>query len=98
MFGSTFIITLVAVFVFVLAIGGLYRHYAKRREVRGTQDARKNITPNTTNYNINSMPDKTIENATPAEAREIIRKEKSGDSPTSLSRDDFYALKEKVNN
>ena len=98
MFGETFLFTLIAVAVFVLAIGGLYRYYYRRRKERGTQESYANMTPNATNYNVAStLPDEAVENASPREAKEIVEKEKATDGPTSLSNEDFYKLKEKIN-
>lgn len=98
MFGETFLYTLIAVAVFVLAIGGLYRYYSARRKERGTQESYANMTPNATNYNVAStLPDDVVENASPEEAREILEKEKAAGGPTSLSNEDFYDLKEKIN-
>ena len=94
---TTLLITLAVITVSVVAVVLLYRHYAKRRAERGTQESYANMTPNATNYNIGStLPEGTVENATPAEAREIIAKEKSTEGTPTLSNEDFYKLKEKL--
>ena len=94
---TTLLVTVAVIAVSILAVVFLYRHYAKRRAERGTQESYANMTPNATNYNIGStLPEGTIENATSAEAREIIAKEKSTDGTPTLSNEDFYKLKEKI--
>ena len=94
---TTLLTTLAVIAVVILATVGLYRYYLARRKERGAQESYANMTPNATNYNVAStLPDETIENASPKEAREIIEQEKATDGLTSLSNEDFYKLKEKV--
>ncbi len=82
--------------IIVLAAVLLYlnlRSGALRRKVR---DPRRFLTPNATNYNISDvLPEEVIEQASAAEAEEIIRKVRSGELP-SLTEKDFHRLQRKV--
>ncbi|MFK7770552.1 MAG: hypothetical protein AB8F94_00380 [Saprospiraceae bacterium] len=85
------IITLVIVVVTLICVKLAFRkrHLQKRHEFRSR------MKPNDTNYNIAAMHGEAIKNATPEEAIEILEKIKEGDLP-SLSDEDFYRLKEKI--
>ena len=93
---SPTLIFFIAGAVLLVAIYFLVDYFQKKRLERAGTDARASIRPNDTNYNLDTLPDETIEKATKAEAKQIIENVRKSDAQTSLSRDDFYRLKEKV--
>ena len=82
--------------VVLVAIYFLVDYFQKKRLARAGTDARAGIRPNDTNYNVDTIDDEVIETATKAEAKQIIENVRATEGQTSLSNDDFYRLKHKV--
>ena len=70
----------------------LATYMKKSTEEAQPYDARQNVRPNDTNYNINMMGDEKLDDASPTEAREILEKADDSDL-SSMSRDDYFKLK-----
>ncbi|MEL6924340.1 MAG: hypothetical protein AAFO94_09850 [Bacteroidota bacterium] len=88
---SFYLIFILAAVVIAFFIAPMFKRGKKK-----ANDPRSNLTPNDTNYNkANTLPKEVVEEASAKEAAEIIRKEQQSDT-SSLSNDDFYRLKEKV--
>ena len=94
MFGTVLgqlVIGVVALVIIALIVNAL--RPKKEKEIH---DHRQHLEPNDTNYNIGHvLSPEAIQKASPAEAREIIQKYERGDL-ASLSDDDFFLLKKKV--
>ena len=60
-----------------------------------TDDPRRGLKPNNTNYNMSTFSEKELKNMTKAEAKTFLQQVEKGEL-TSLSPRDFAALKEKI--
>jgi hypothetical protein len=88
---------LIIVALILLPLAVVYYNRQQNQKNNTVKDPRRGLKPNATNYNIDGIfSEEDLENATPEEIREIIRKVDRGDI-TSLSNDDFFRLKEKLN-
>lgn len=88
-----YIVLIVAILVALYFITNSFQKRQLKRD-KGS-DAYANQKPAEGNENLDMIDDDIIDNATPEEAREILRKMKAGSTP-SLSDDDFFRLKRKI--